>query len=243
VFDAYLVRQTERRLIGESVVIGETWREALAQEMGIFPEKLGSFRPPEQREDGFVPITAMVELGYTVLPPAPAAVRHQAPDGTPSATMRAGARITPLLERVQVFSVSAAHVLDSQGCTIAPSLGEPSECLDHLIEVQRALGGQYGAVVRQRRGDEPLPPLASLRRDTTLRVFTAMPVFIEERIAAVVWMSRTAAAPLQSLWNHRVEVGGVLALGLVLTPAVTWLLSRAISRPVRERGAESDRID
>jgi hypothetical protein len=195
--DAYVARQTERLLIGESVVIGEAWREALAQELGIYPDKLGSFRPPKPPEESLLPFTAVTEFGYSALPPAPAPVRHVTLDQKSSAAVRAGTRITPLLERLQVFTQSAARVLDTQGCTLASSNGDAGECMDHLIEVQLALAGEYGATVRERGGEDPASPLPSILRRKRVRVFTAVPIFIDEKIAAVVWTSQNAVSPLE----------------------------------------------
>jgi signal transduction histidine kinase len=96
-------------------------------------------------------------------------------------------------------------------------------------------------VVRQRISDEPPPPLSSIRSRGTLRVFSAVPVFLDGQVVGVVRLSRTAVSPLESLWTHWGKVALLLIVCLVVTPAITYLLSHAISSPVRAltRSAEA----
>jgi signal transduction histidine kinase len=140
-----------------------------------------------------------------------------------------------------VFNLSGVRVLDEQGCVVASSRGELGACLDHLEEVQAALAGRYGVAVRQRISDEPPPPLNSIRRRGTLRVFSAVPVFLDGRVVGVVRLSRTSVSPLESLWTHWGKIALLLFVCLVVTPAITYLLSHAISSPVRmlTRSAEA----
>jgi signal transduction histidine kinase len=240
VLDAYLIRQTERRLIGESVVVGEAWRSALLRELGHPEERVPAYRPPALADERYTPFTALTDMRYRVLPPAPPPERFVAIDDRP--VDRAGDAIAALLLRAQVFNLSGVRVLDDSGCVVASSRGELGGCLDHLDEVRTALAGEYAAVVRQRLSDEPPPPLTSVRRRGGLRVFTATPVFMDGRVIGVVRMSRTAVSPLEALWTHRGKVALVLVLSLVVTPAVTYSLSHAISRPVRTLTARAEAI-
>jgi signal transduction histidine kinase len=174
-----------------------------------------------------------------VLPPAPAPTRTR-PAGD-DAWSRAGTALNPLLQRAQVFNLSGVRVLDPQGCVVASSRGELGACLDHLEEVQTALAGRYGVAVRQRISDEPVPPLNSIRRRGSFRVFSAVPVFLDGKVVGVVRLSRTAVSPLESLWTHWGKIALLLFVCLVVTPAITYLLSHAISSPVRmlTRSAEA----
>ncbi len=137
VYDIYLLRQTERQLIAQSVVVGEAYRDAYAHEQGRAP---GEPRPPGTTRDRYVPIEPLIDLGTEVgaheellhLPAAP-------PED--SEERRAGERIAELLARAQIFNLSGVRVLDRRGCVVASSGGEQGRCLTPLAEVQRALGG------------------------------------------------------------------------------------------------------
>lgn len=238
VFDSYLIRQTERTLIAEAGVIGEAWRDHLLRELGIPLTDSPRFRPPGFENDHFAPI-AETDANYEVEPPAPDPTRERPPSD--DAAWRAGAAVTPLLQRTQVFNLSGVRVLDAQGCVVASSRGELGLCLDGLEEVEAALAGRYGVVVRQRISDEPTLPLTGIRRRGSLRVFSAVPVFLDGKVVGVVRLSRTAVSPLESVVTHWRTISLVLFACLVVIPAITYLLSHAISAPVRglTRSAEA----
>jgi len=240
VFDSYLIRQTERILIAEAGVIAEAWREHLLAELAIPPADSPRFRPPGQEQEPFAPVAAETDMAYAIQPPAPEPTRVRPPNDDPA--WRAGAAVTPLLQRAQVFNLSGARMLDSAGCVVASSRGELGLCLDDLDEVKAALAGRYGVVVRQRISDEPTPPLNSIRRRGTLRVFSAVPVFLDGRVVGVVRLSRTAVSPLESIATHWGKLALVAFAVLVVTPAVTYLLSHAISSPVRALTRSADAI-
>ncbi len=231
-FDSYLTRQTERGLIHESVLIGEAWRDRLLEDRGIPLERSPEIRPSDRARDRFAPIQPILDLSYGVEPPAepPSSFRPDVADEK----SRAGQAVTPFLKRAQVFTLSGARVLDERGCVVATSGEDFGACLGHLTEVRQALAGSYAAVVRRRFTDQAPPPLTSIRRRSRLRVFTATPIFLDGEVVGAVRMSRTSVAPLEMLWNHRGKVSIVLIICLVVTPAVSYFFSHAISKPVRK---------
>jgi signal transduction histidine kinase len=231
VFDAYLLRQTERQLITESVVIGEAWRARLLDAPGRRSVEEPEIRPVDRRESRFSPYHPVINLGYDVLPPAEDPSRSLTQRDDPAAI--AGLAVQPLLRRVQIFNLSGARVVDAEGCVVATSGADEGACLDHLEEVREALEGRYSAVVRQRNSDQPKPSLSSIRRRSKLRVFTAMPVYLNDEVVGAVRMSRTSVAPLEMLWAHRGKVALVLGVVLVFTPVLSYFFSHAISKPVR----------
>jgi signal transduction histidine kinase len=240
VLDAYLLRQTERQLIAESVVIGEAWRDRLLEELGLPLDAGPEIRPAELAGEPFVPHRPRLNLGYDVLPPAPGPTRRDA--AFDDRTRRAGAAIEPLLARTQVFNLSGIRVLDDRGCVVASSGAERGTCLDHLEEVREALDGRYSAVVRRRESSGPRPPLNSIRRRSKLRVFTATPILLDGRVAGVVRMSRTSVSPVELLWAHRGKVALLLGVLLLFTPVLSYLFSHAISKPVRTLTREAESI-
>jgi signal transduction histidine kinase len=239
VFDAYLLRQTERVLIAESVVVAEAWRDRWLAARGEPREAAHVIAPPSAPSDDFTPFAAVLDLDYAVLestdePPSPVVPLdpHKA---------QAGRELAGLLVRAQRFNLSGVRVLDEHGCVLAASRGAVGYCLADLAEVAPALAGRYAAVVRPRESDEPAPPVASVRRRGRLRVFTAIPVFSDGRVVAVVRMSRTAVSPLEAMYTHRGKVAVVLVVILGVTPVIVYSLSHAISRPVRELSASAER--
>jgi signal transduction histidine kinase len=237
--DAYLTRQTERSLISQSVLIGEAWRDRWLTAKGLSPalvpheDSNASFLPPGRADERYVPIEPTLDLTYQVLPPAEPA-RSRPRDSLPDqAALSAGLAVTPMLYRAQIFILSGARVLDPEGCIVATSRGGLGECLGHLDEVRSALAGSYRSVVRQRISDEPPPPLTSIRRRGTLRVFIATPIFHDGEVVGAVWMSRTSQSPSEILWVHRGKVALIVVLYLAVLPPAIYFLSHQISKPVR----------
>lgn len=221
-WDGHLVRVTEQQLVAESVLIGEAYREY--------------WRSSAQQPPAAVPIDAAViepqlPLNYAVQPSAPDPVRHAEQRSGPA--WEAGAAVEPLLRRAGRTNLSAARILDMQGCVVASSGDDVGACLDNLVEVDSALNGSYAAVARERRHTGPTPALGSVSRRGDVRVFTAMPVRDDANVIAVVWMSRTSSSPLEAVWSLRFTIAGGLVLCLVTTLAISVFLSRRIVRPVQ----------
>lgn len=237
-YDTLLVRQTERQLIAQSVLVGEAWRDAwlAARRAPSAPP----FRPPSRAEDAFIPIEPVTSLRSGVLPPQPVDLPPCAP--ADEATRRAGRAVEPLLQRAQVFNLSAARVLDAGGCVVATSRGEGGTSLAALPEVAAALQGRYAAVARERRSDDPLPPISDVRSRGAIRIFTALPVFSDGRVVAVVRMSRTSLDPLTSLWSSRRGLLVALAATAITALLVSLLIGTLIARPLRAIARAADSV-
>ncbi len=231
IYETHLVRQTEARLIAESVLIGEAWRAALHAAQGVPPGDAPPIQPPHARNDRFFPIEPMVDLNQRLTPPEPPPTRRtRVMDGPAWA---AGRAIKPMLDRAKLVNLSGARVLDAEGCVVASTGTQLGDCLDHLPEVNGALAGHYTAVGRPRMSDEPPPPLHSISRRGQVRLFTATPLFEDGRVVGVVRMSRTAIDPLEALWQHRQTLLYALVGSLLLVGAVSLFFARRITRPVR----------
>jgi signal transduction histidine kinase len=251
-YESYLVRQTERQLIAQSIPLAEIFREfwlAEQEKIGAPPEQpeppapldpeasesfgyySQDFRPPERTAERFIPIEPVVDVRQGILPPQSDALRP-APTGD-TTERRAGRRLEQLLRRTQVFTLSAVRILDAQGCVVATTRGEEGLCMDSLPEVKRALSGRYSAVMRERVTDEPLPPLSEVRSRGSVRLFTALPIFSAGRVIGVVRASRTSLDARTSLWHNRrglLFAVGSTALAAVL---VSLIFAALIARPVR----------
>jgi len=231
IYQTHLLHQTEAALIAESTWVGEVYGEALAVAQGRPAE--ASARPPGTA-DAFWPVSPRFAPGQEILPRLQPPSRFVAPDAQDTAWFRAGARIKPLLDRAKRVTLSGIRVLDPAGVVVASSGGELGAVLDELPEVQGALRGQYTVVGRERVSDEPTPPLDGIRRRGQVRLFTALPVFRDGALVAVVRASRTGVDVVEALWLHRLEMSLALLACIGLTMSVAWALSRAISRPVRD---------
>ncbi len=230
--DSYLIRQTERRLIAESVLIAETWREYRQADSTLGEIGEPSLAIGPNAEPRYAPIDPQLDLRYGVLPPPEEPTRHVDVSGRPEAP--AGRKLMSVLSRAQVFNLSGVRVLDADGCVIASTRGELGACFDHLPEVRRALGGEYAAAVRQRISDEPAPAITDIRRRGQLRVFTQTPIFEDDRVIGVVRMSRTAMSPEKLFWDDRNRILQILIACLIAIPGLSLLFSWILSRPVAE---------
>ena len=79
-YENYLVRQTERQLIAQSIAVGEMWRELWLREQGIDPA-LGTppFRHPGKESEPFIPIEPTSNLRRGVMPSQPEPLRVALP--------------------------------------------------------------------------------------------------------------------------------------------------------------------
>ena len=239
IYEGHLVRQTEERLIAESTLIGEAWREALF-EADPTRSTHARIQPPDSLDALFFPYQPVLPLDPDPVLDPPTALRLAPDRHGPEWT--AGVRIKPLLDRAKLVNLSGARVLDPRGCVVASTGKELGHCLTDLPEVRAALAGRYHAVVRPRHSDEPPPPIASISRRGSARVFTAMPLFADGAVIGVVRMSRTSIDPLKALWIHRRTLQWALAGCLLLTLAVSIFFARTITRPVRAITAAAEAI-
>ncbi len=228
IYDTYLVRQTERQLIAQAVVIGEIWRNLYLEETG--ESEVPAFRAPEKASARYAPVEPVLDLSFGILPPQAQQLRPAPKHDSPE--LRAGIRLTPLLLRAQVFNLSAVRILDARGCVVATTRGEADLCMDDLPEVRAALDGHYTAVARQRISDQPLPPVADVRSRGSVRVFSALPIFADGRVIGVVRVSRTSLDALTSLWHNRRGLLWAAAASMGLTVLVSIIFASLIGRPL-----------
>lgn len=245
VYETHLLQQTERRLISESVLIGEAWRSEVMRLSGVPLDHQPDITPGWAIVDDVFPIEPVLDLADpdqdVRRSSTPTATPRQAADRSGPA-WAAGAAIKPLLDRAKRVNLSGARVLDAEGCVVASTGGEVGACLDHLPEVRAALSGRYAAVARPRHSDSPEPPLGGISRRGRLRVFTATPLFADGQVIGVVRMSRTSLGPVEALWRQRRTFALALLCSLALTLGVSVFFARVITRPVRSITAAAEAI-
>jgi signal transduction histidine kinase len=229
IYDNQLVRQTEAELIAQSVAIAAR----ISGELVAHPPANLRLGPPVRvgapDSDGLAAISPRLDLAVdAVLPPRPDAMAAVGP----SSLADLGPRLAPELAAIRAATLAGLRILDADGTVVAGS-DELGRSLAALPEVAGALAGDYRSVLRQRISKHPVPALDSISRGAGIRVFVAMPVSVEGRVAGVVYASRTPANILKQLFQERHKVGLALLSVLVATCVVGFVFHRTITRPVQ----------
>ncbi len=239
IYDSYLLRQTERQLIAQGVVLGESFRSVWLKNAGFLDADAQPMRPPGRSGDKYTPYEPLIDLRTPIQSPQPDMPLCTAPSS--KRIKKAAEEITPILKRSQVFNLTAIRILDAKGCVVASTGSELGHNLSSLSEVKQALQGRYGSEPRLRISDEPTPPLADLRRRGKVRIFSAVPVLHDGQVTAVIRLSRTSLSAVKSLFFYRKGLFWVAALSLASLLVISLLFSHAISKPLTRltEGAEA----
>ena len=235
VYDDQLIRQTEMELITQGAVVVEVHHALLAGDVG--PREYGRPRTakwpfPIPDDERLRPILPSLKASDTPLPPDERPPRSRVP-GEAVAT-DAGRRLSPMLERVRAATLAGIRVVDAQGVVVASSGAELlGTTLADRPEIQRALRGEPASVLRRRHAEPEDTSLASLSRDTGIRVSVALPVLDGERVWGAVLLTRTPMTFAKAVYADRWNLG---ATGLVLLGALATMSAAAaalLGRPVR----------
>ncbi|MBI5264743.1 MAG: HAMP domain-containing protein [Bradyrhizobium sp.] len=234
-YDNQLIRQTQAELIAQSRVLAAIYaREVLARlDSGI---GLGAEVPPGALPDPGEPVTPIrpaldLLTGDDLLRRRPDALPAKAP--AERAYIEIGAHLTPIIRETQKVTLAGFRILDPHGVVIA-GRQEVGQSLAHIEEVATALHGQYGAALRIRVPDRPPPPIYSISRGVGVHVFSAMPVIVSNRVAGVIYTSRTPSNIFDLLYQERGKFI-MAALAVVLATLIIGLVfSRTITRPMLE---------
>ena len=231
-YENQLVRQTEMELITQSAVLAAVLEREVRERLddGL---SLGRDKPRELRVTENAPIEPVLPL----LDLAVHDVLDRRPDGQQpqqvpeKAYLEIGERMSQIVSRTRRVTLAGFRILDPRG-TVIGGRGEVGLSLAHVDEVASALGGYYTSVLRVRVSDLPRPPIYSVSRGTDIRVFAAMPVFVENKIAGVIYTSRTPSNILKHLYEERrkVVLAAITVLGVTLLTGLVFV--RVITRPI-----------
>lgn len=251
VYENELMRRTEGELLAAGAFIRahymSCWVEQ-AQVLGLRPQEVGVYIEDNKlrlRHRGmFHHIPSTVDVN--ALEPEPmAASARPAPAGwraLDDALGQCAKSSSALMKDAQQMTLAGMRIVDDEGVVIASSRGEMGQSLRHRSEVDRALKGRYDHVVRERHTDEPMPPLTSLSRRSSVRLFIAMPMVWKDHVIGAVILSRTPLSLTRALYdNRRAFLGfgvGLLAAVLILT----WYISRAILKPISSLIEQAGRL-
>jgi len=232
-YENQLVRQTEMELITQSAVLAAVLAREVEQRLdrGI---ELGADRPQELRETDRLPVAPVLPS----LDLAVDEVLEPRPDGQPPARpphkayLEIGRRMSGLIAETRRVTLAGFLILDPQGNAIT-GRDVAGQSFTHVEEVRSALAGQYASVLRVRITDLPTPPIYSISRGTGIRVFAAFPVFVKNKVAGVIYTSRTPSNILKHLYEERrkVALAAITIVGVMVLIGLVFL--RVITQPIR----------
>ena len=241
VYENQLIETTEAELIAQSAAIAAATAQRL-QELGGGDLPLGeavasapakSYRGGlvvEYLTGGWTPVLTRLDLTKTpILPGRPDPV--PAAQAVHPAYAETGRSLDKILQETQKLTLAGFRLLDFNGTVIA-GREETGQSLAHVEEVRKALTGRYASALRERVVGNP-QPIYSISRGTSVRVFIALPIIVNNKVAGVVYASRTPSNILKELFLKREAVFWVLLFVLAATFIVGLIFVRAISGPIR----------
>ena len=212
IYENQLVRQTEAELIGQGAAIAAIYAREV-REAGLPPEKLGAAvagraRPQrQQRRRRRRPLPA------DRAQPRPRRRRRRSEPRPDSAA--GDARSGLCSDRRAACRRARRDAADHAGRVPAARPGRRGDRRRRAMsaarspqveEVRAALAGSYASALRERVTERPAPPLYSVSRGTGVRVFVALPVVVEGRVAGAVYLSRTPNNIVKHLYGERGKV-------------------------------------
>jgi len=238
-----LVRQTESELIAQSAMLAAIYaREIDAAPEGTFP--VGPARPAHdpavEIDERYAPILPALDLAASpILPARPAAIAPATPPS--SEALAAGLELTAITTAAQRTTLAGFRLLDANAVVVS-GRGDIGLSFAHVEEVREAMAGRVGVVMRVRDEITKTPPIYSISRGTKIRLYVAMPVFVNDRVRGVAYVSRTPDNILRALYRERSKLFAAILLTLAAATAIGFVFVRTIARPMQELVSKADRI-
>ena len=222
------VRETEQSLIQQGAIYAEIYAQAFA---ALDDAPIGTALSDDQKEHwnaSLHPARAQLNVRRdTVAPPRPdGEVVTEALDQRHIDIIE---HLIGVARRSQKTTLAGVVFLDHKGRDLNAQ-GAPS--LAALKEVQTALGGDIGAMLRAREDDFDPHPFSSLSRDTGYRVFLTYPVLLNDRVIGAIYLSRTPLNLGKFLFQERYALLTMLVSTALGATLIGLLLLRLISRPI-----------
>lgn len=241
VYDNALVRQTESELIAQGSALAHAFSAASVRD-GAAPPCVPITEPwpfPVPNDSGLRPILPTLTASSEVGPPPRDAPRAtQFPD--PS-MRRVGEEFAPLLVATSRATLASIRVVDTLGTVVATSNSGIGTSLAFHAEVQDALQGAPASALRERLGDPPDSALASLSRNTGVRVFVALPILRGGCVIGAILLARTpmtwAKATYADRWNLAASGSVLFGVLILASLASAALVVRPIRRLVEKANA------
>lgn len=96
--------------------------------------------------------------------------------------------------------------------------------------LMKALGGSYGATVRESAGQR------------SLTLYSALPIRVEGKVIGAVVVSQSTSRILRALWRVRLDVFEVFVLSVLAAVVLSLLVSATIARPLIRLRNEADEL-
>lgn len=231
-YEERLIQSTEAELIAQSAALSATMSQLLQQDgTGALP--LGGAVPEKQHKptERWNPTLPTLELSSsTILGGRPNA--KDTGDTLLPVYRRVGEVLLPILQSTQQQTLAGFRILDFNGQVIAGRF-ELGQSLAHIEEVRSAMSGRYTSVLRARVIEDP-QPVYSISRGTQIRIFTAMPVIVKNRVAGVIYASRTPSNIVKEVYAFRGKLAVVAGAVIVMVGLMIAIFARAILKPIHE---------
>lgn len=235
IYESALIRQTESELISQGAFVAAFYQQAVKQllaEKRIDSQEYGLPLPLHVKENQDInPILPHLDLAQDRVYPA-RPVPFYTRDTLDSVASTAGKATIPVLKEGQRVTLSGIKILDYQGLVVAGK-EERGLSFSHAEEFQRARTGQSVSLLRLRRMPTSSASPDSVSRNSTINVFVALPVILNNRLIGVVWLNRTPIELSQALYSKRMELFWTAFILLLTTVLLTLLTSLTITRPIR----------
>lgn len=221
-----LVQQTEESLIGQASVMSATYAELYKAntDESYTPNITGA------RSAKFAPILPSISLGEDkILPPRGEPEEVTTPPD--QIYLDIGRQLTAISNEAQQSTLVGYRILDPLGNVVGGS-AEVGMSLASVGEVRAALDGNTVSVPRVRVRDKPEPIIYQLATGTKLRVFVAMPVFVQGKVVGAVYLSRTPNHIFHFLYGERYNLLKAAIFVLIATSLIGFVFWRFITRPI-----------
>lgn len=243
VFENQLIRQTESELIAQAAMLAAVFaRDIEAAPAAAFPA--GPARPLRDPaivvDEQYAPILPTLDLATSpILPSRPDPDQALVP--ATDAALAVGAALTRITTQTQRTTLTGFRLLNAHGVVVG-GRADKGLSFAHADEVQGALLGRVRTVMRVRDKIPEAPPIYSISRGAKVRIFVAMPVFVDERVRGVVYVSRTPDNVLRALYRERLKLFAAVLLTLTAASAIGFVFVRTIARPMRDLVAKAKQI-
>lgn len=222
------VRETEQSLIQQGAIYAQIYAREFRREDGPL---VGVELTEDQKEHwnaNLHPARSQLNVRQDdIAPPRP--------DGDVIATppdprhLTVAENLVSIARGARKTTLAGMVLLDHQGRNLNT---ETARSLAALPEVQTALNGEVGAILRARTQDYERHAFSSLSRDTGFRVFVTYPVIVDDRVIGAIYLSRTPLNLGKFLFGERYALLTMLIATVLSATFVGLLLLRLISRPV-----------
>lgn len=239
-YEEQLIHSTESELIAQSAALSATMSELLQLDgADVLPLGAAVTQISHDSAERWHPTLPDLVLSSS-------GVLGEREDAKPASTKLlpayrlVGEILQPILRNTQKQTLAGFRILDFNGQVIA-GRQELGLSLAHIKEVQAALSGRYMSVLRARVVDDP-KPIYSISRGTKVRIFTAMPVIVNDHLAGVIYASRTPSNIVKELYTMRGRLGLIAGAVVLIVGLMVAIFTRAILNPIHELTSRAVRI-